>query len=93
MMQGECDAMKESPLADDNPLSGLNAMSSPRARLRATLEQAAILERAWCYEDAAHYWLTGSDLTECVQERHWCESRALFCQKRQAERCRHDKPT
>ncbi|HCR2979387.1 TPA: ANR family transcriptional regulator [Serratia marcescens] len=67
-----------------DPLAELHAMSTPRARLRSTLQQAALLERAGSFEDAAHYWLTGLELASRANERHWCEVRALLCQKRGA---------
>ncbi|WP_394853171.1 ANR family transcriptional regulator [Serratia marcescens] len=59
-------------------------MSTPRARLRATLQQAALLERAGSFEDAAYYWLAGLELALQANERHWCEVRAQLCQKRGA---------
>ncbi|RFT77736.1 ANR family transcriptional regulator [Serratia marcescens] len=63
----------------------LHVMSTPGERLRATLQQAAALERAGCFDDAANYWLAGFELARHGNERHWCEVRALLCQKRSAE--------
>ncbi|AGE16438.1 ANR family transcriptional regulator [Serratia marcescens] len=63
----------------------LHVMSTPVERLRATLQKAAALERAGCFEDAAACWLAGFELARQGNERHWCEVRALLCQKRSAE--------
>ncbi|CAI1080457.1 MULTISPECIES: ANR family transcriptional regulator [Serratia] len=63
----------------------LHVMSTPGERLRATLQQAAALERAGCFDDAANYWLAGLELARHGNEQHWCEVRALLCQKRSAE--------
>ncbi|WP_424840214.1 ANR family transcriptional regulator [Serratia marcescens] len=46
------------------------------------MEQAALLEREACFEDAAHYWLASLELAEKWNIRHWCEARASLCQKR-----------
>ncbi|MGJ3438265.1 hypothetical protein BSQ98_24690 [Serratia liquefaciens] len=61
-----------------------NAMcvNTPRKRLFALMEQAALLERDACFEDAAYYWLASLALAEKWSERHWCEARASLCQKR-----------
>ncbi|HGM5462615.1 TPA: ANR family transcriptional regulator [Serratia marcescens] len=49
------------------------------------LQQAAALERAGCFDDAAACWLAGLELARHGNEQHWCEVRALLCQKRSAE--------
>ncbi|BEN27460.1 MULTISPECIES: ANR family transcriptional regulator [Serratia] len=54
----------------------------PRSRLLVLMEQAALLEREACFEDAAHYWLASLELAEKWNIRHWCEARASLCQKR-----------
>ncbi|MBH2767769.1 ANR family transcriptional regulator [Serratia marcescens] len=66
----------------------LPLMSTPGERLRVTLQQAAALERAGCFDDAAAFWLAGLELARYGNERHWCEVRALLCQKRSAEKRR-----
>ncbi|MBH2627290.1 ANR family transcriptional regulator [Serratia marcescens] len=63
----------------------LHAMATPRKHLRATLQQAALLERAGCFDDAENYWLAGLEFVMYANERRWCEVRALLCQKRSAE--------
>ncbi|NGH10031.1 ANR family transcriptional regulator [Serratia marcescens] len=63
----------------------LHVMSTPGERLRATLQKAAALERAGCFDDAAAFWLARFELARQGNERHWCEVRALLCQKRSAE--------
>lgn len=63
----------------------LHVMSTPGEHLHATLQQAALLERAGCFDDAANYWLAGLEFVMHANERRWCEVRALLCQKRSAE--------
>lgn len=71
--------------SDDRQWSELSLMSTPGERLRATLQQAAALERAGCFDDAAACWLAGLELAHHGNERRWCEVRALLCQKRSTE--------
>ncbi|WP_145956988.1 ANR family transcriptional regulator [Serratia marcescens] len=75
-------------LLDDCALSGLHAMSTPRARLRVMMQKAAMLEQEGCFEDAALYWKAGEELSERESDRHWCEARALLCQKRNLQQQR-----
>lgn len=63
-------------------LPGLNAMSTARERLCATLRRAAELEREGCFDDAVLYWLAGQALAVMESERLWCEARASLCQKK-----------
>lgn len=65
-------------------LPELHGLSTPRAGLRAMLEQAAMLERGGYFDDAALYWQAGGMQAVLREERHWCETRALLCQKRSA---------
>ncbi|MGQ5837778.1 ANR family transcriptional regulator [Serratia sp. IR-2025] len=75
-------------LLDGCALSGLHAMSTPQARLRVTMQKAAMLEQEGRFEDAALYWRAGEELSERESDRHWCQSRALLCHKRSVQQQR-----
>ncbi|WP_394853029.1 ANR family transcriptional regulator [Serratia marcescens] len=63
-------------------LPGVHTMSTPRARFRVAMRQAAMLERKGCFNEAASYWQEALTLAVSERGRHWCESRAHLCQKR-----------
>lgn len=44
--------------------------------------QAAALERARDYALARLSWLEAARLAVLLHNRHWCESRAMWCEKR-----------
>ncbi|MGN2498407.1 ANR family transcriptional regulator [Serratia bockelmannii] len=57
-------------------------MSTPRERSRALQKQAAALEREGVFDVSARHWQAAGELAATDGERHWCEARALLCQKR-----------
>ncbi|MEL5615766.1 ANR family transcriptional regulator [Serratia marcescens] len=70
-----------STLSDETPLDMSDALT-PQARLRAVMQQAAQFERDGLFDDATLCWQRGAELSARENERHWCEARALLCQKR-----------
>lgn len=57
------------------------SISPARCHLEAAHEAAA-LERAQEYAMAHLSWLDAGRLAVLPPDRHWCESRALWCEKR-----------
>ncbi|BEN47843.1 ANR family transcriptional regulator [Serratia sp. CY81684] len=70
-----------SALSDERPLE-MSGSLAHQAHLRAVMQQAAQFERDGLFDDAASYWQRGVELSARENERHWCEVRALLCQKK-----------
>lgn len=56
-------------------------MKEDKKKYRETAEQAAELERAGKYEEAASRWMKASLLTTNSAVFNWCNARAQFCQR------------
>ncbi|MEL5280747.1 ANR family transcriptional regulator [Serratia bockelmannii] len=73
-------------LAPDKVTQGLAAVmfpdESPRARYRQLSTRAAQLERNGQYDGAMRFWMQAAGQALCTLDRHWCESRAQWCEHR-----------
>lgn len=82
---------KEKDMCDVTPLCSAGVPwrgELPARRHLAVAREAAALERSCEYAMARLSWLDAGRLAVLSPDRHWCESRALLCEKR-ADFVRH----
>ena len=83
----------DAPCADDevratsNALTALLGAPTPRELYRALSGKAARLERSGRYAHAMWAWHKARAQAACDIDRHWCDARALWCERRAGQPC------
>jgi hypothetical protein len=78
---------------DNERVHELNVLLSPQAQARLATQyatythQAAALERAGLFEDAAALWHAGRACALAESARFWCETRETLCLRSQRRVC------